>query len=79
MNLPRAGVPEARVTWVSWAETELFSAETGFPWAEGSGRSRVTPLPLPSTVAECGSTARSVHPEALLPIRTPEAVPDDWS
>ena len=79
LSLRPAGVPEAGGAGFCRAETEPSLAEAGLSGAKGSGSSSVTTLPLPSTVAERGSTARTVHPEARSPNRTPEAVCDDWS
>ena len=39
--------------------------------AAGSGRSSVTVRPLPSNIAERGSTERNIHPESLSPSLTP--------
>src|SRR5271165_643410 len=68
-NLPLlGGGPEAR------GGAGLSCSCAGLSCAVGSGRSSVTVRPLPSTIAERGSTERNVHPDAVSPSRTPVAV-----
>src|SRR5271165_3002014 len=68
-NLPLlGGDPKAR------GGAGLSCSCAGLSCAVGSGRSSVTVRPLPSTIAERGSTERNVHPDALSPSRTPVAV-----